>query len=334
METWFRAGLIALISIALLSFSLGAPPLAGGGGVPGKGTASLASSVRRLPGPGGSKIFMTQVPNGVLTSGPALTSWSQTRADLFGRGLDGALWHAFRTSTGWSDWQYLGGRITDQTGPAAVAWGPNRIDVFVEGVDRQLWHLWWDGASWSSWQPLGGILTDGPAVASQAAGRLDVVVAGSDSAIYHMWWAGSSWSGWERLGGTTYSAPAIAAWGPGKLDVFVAGTDPRLFTQQLWHAWWDGSRWAGWEPLGGSMLTSPAAASSATGELDVVAPGADGTLGDTRYVNGSWLPWTPNITVQRTSYPPALAESLDGTREQVCLTDLAGTAWCGVYEGS
>src|SRR5262249_56052520 len=76
---------------------------------------------------------------GVLTSGPAVCSWSSGRLDVFVRGTDNALWHKW-FSNGWSGWESLGGVLTSD--PAAVSWGPNRIDVFVRGTDNALWHKW------------------------------------------------------------------------------------------------------------------------------------------------------------------------------------------------
>ena len=77
---------------------------------------------------------------GVLTSGPAVSSWSNGRLDCFVRGTDSALWHKW-WQNGWSGWESLGGVLT--SGPAAVSWGNGRIDVFVRGTDSALWHKWY-----------------------------------------------------------------------------------------------------------------------------------------------------------------------------------------------
>lgn len=267
----------------------------------------------------------TRVPNGTLTSGPALTSWSPSRYDLFGRGTDGALWHAWRTGSGWSNWESLDGQIEAGTSPAAVAWGNNRIDVFIEGTDRQLWHIWWTGTGWSSWEPLGGILTSGPAVASWAAGRLDVVAAGAGGDIYHTWWDGARWNGWESLGGGTGFAPAITAWGPGRLDIFVDGTDG-----QLWHDWYSAG-WVTWEGLGNALTAGPAAASVAPGELDVAVPWRGGQLYGLKYA-GDWGFWEAFLGQESTTHSPALVSLLDGATEEVCVTDTSGFPQCGSFK--
>src|SRR2546423_5446837 len=78
---------------------------------------------------------------GVIVTGPAVSSWSPGRLDVFGTGTDNHLWHKWWNGSYWSGWENLGGTIIDN--PAAVSWGPNRIDVFARGTDNQLWHRWW-----------------------------------------------------------------------------------------------------------------------------------------------------------------------------------------------
>src|SRR5215831_8671385 len=178
--------------------------------------------------------FGFQSLGGGFTSSPAVASLGPNGLDVFGRGLDGALWHDTWNGTSWSGWQSLGGILT--SAPAAVSWGPNRIDVFARGQDNALWHRWWDGSAWGGWQGLGGALTEAPAVASWGANRLDVFVRSTDSGLWHTWWDGSTWSGWQGLGGTLTAAPGAVSWGLNRVDVFVRGTDAAL-----WHKWWDGS---------------------------------------------------------------------------------------------
>src|SRR5215510_7733346 len=45
---------------------------------------------------------------GLITSGPAISSWASGRLDCFARGADNALWHKWY-SGGWSGWESLGG---------------------------------------------------------------------------------------------------------------------------------------------------------------------------------------------------------------------------------
>jgi hypothetical protein len=53
------------------------------------------------------------------------------RLDLFGIGVDNALWHKAFDSNGWHNWQPIGGVLT--SAPSAVSWAPNRIDVIARG---------------------------------------------------------------------------------------------------------------------------------------------------------------------------------------------------------
>lgn len=221
---------------------------------------------------------------GVLTSSPAVSSWSATRADVFVRGSDNGLYQNTWNGTAWSNWRPLGGVLT--SAPAATSWSANRIDVFVRGTDNQLYHKSSDGTNWSNWEPLGGILTSDPAVASWANGRLDVFVRGTDNALWHKWFDAGGWSGWENLGGILTSSPAATSWGPNRLDVFVRGTD-----NGLWQRSWNGTGWSSWQPLGGVLTSAPSAASCSSGHLDVLVLGTDLAL--YRMGNsGTWGSWT------------------------------------------
>jgi hypothetical protein len=204
---------------------------------------------------------------GVLTSGPAVSSWSNGRLDCFVRGTDSALWHKWFDG-GWSGWESLGGILTSS--PAAVSWGRGRIDVFVRGTDSALWHKWFDGG-WSGWESLGGVLTSGPGAVSWGRGRIDVFGAGTDSALWHKWFDGG-WSGWESLGGILTSTPAVSSWAPGRLDVFVAGTD-----SAMWHKWFQNG-WSGWESLGGILTSAPAAVSWGPNRIDTFVMGTDSAM--------------------------------------------------------
>lgn len=78
---------------------------------------------------------------GIITSGPAVSSWASNRLDCFVKGTDNAMWHKWWDGSSWSGWESLGGVIDDN--PAAVSWGPNRIDCFARGMNNHMWHKWW-----------------------------------------------------------------------------------------------------------------------------------------------------------------------------------------------
>jgi len=95
-----------------------------------------------------------------FTSGPCITSWSDTRIDVFARGgTNGSLWHNYSLDAGatwgianWEDWGG-GGTITTDP-PDCVAWANNRIDIVARGSNGHVWHQWWGGAL-GTWEDLG-----------------------------------------------------------------------------------------------------------------------------------------------------------------------------------
>ena len=216
---------------------------------------------------------------GIITAGPAVSSWAGERLDTFVKGADNALWHKWFAG-GWSDWESLGGIIDGS--PAAVSWSSGRIDVFARGMDNALWHKWFDGG-WHNWESLGGTITAGPAVSSWAPGRLDVFAKGADNALWHRWFDGG-WHGWESLGGIIDNEPAATSWSSGRIDVFARGMD-----NALWHKWFDGG-WSDWESLGGTITAGPAASAWAPGRLDVFAKGADNAMWH-KWFDGGWSDW-------------------------------------------
>lgn len=232
--------------------------------------------------------FATTTPwtslGGVLTSGPATSSWGSTRTDVFARGTDDALWTRMWNGSAWTAWQSMGGLLTSK--PAAVSWGADRIDVFIRGTDGALWTRSWNGTAWSAWQSLGGILASGPAVASWASGHLDVFVKGRDSQLWQRTFDSGAWGGWKPVGGISTSDPAAWSSTSNRIDLFVRGTDGAL-----WHRAWNGTAWAGWESLKGSLTSGPAAASCAAGHQDVFAVGSDSALYQLGFNGTSWGSW-------------------------------------------
>ena len=100
-------------------------------------------------------------PAGTIT--PCVAQNQDGRLEVFGLGLDGALWHIWQTSpnNGWSGWDTLGA-----PGPGVPIPGPNccvsnnqdgRLEVFVIGADASLWHIWQTSPNngWSGWASLG-----------------------------------------------------------------------------------------------------------------------------------------------------------------------------------
>lgn len=67
---------------------------------------------------------------------PSVVAWGPNRLDLFGVGLDSAMWHRWWDGRSWNNWEFLGGQLTSS--PIPAAWGPNRLDLFSVGVNSSL----------------------------------------------------------------------------------------------------------------------------------------------------------------------------------------------------
>jgi hypothetical protein len=97
---------------------------------------------------------------GGFTSGPCITTWSDTRIDVFARGgTNNSLWHNYSVDAGttwaianWEDWG--GGGILTTDPPDCTAWADSRIDIVARGANGHIWHQWWGGAL-GVWEDLG-----------------------------------------------------------------------------------------------------------------------------------------------------------------------------------
>jgi len=256
------------------------------GGVNADGTAN--DQLYQRTNESGS--WTAPIAGSCLRSGPAASSWSNTRIDVFYRGCDNAIWHNWWT--GGSIWygESLGGCTLGA--PGAASWGTNRLDVFIRGCDNALWHYWWVGGPTWYGEGLGGCLRSGPAAVSWGNNRLDVVYRGCDDAIWHSWQQnGSAWHG-ESLGGCTMLSPGIASWESGKLDVFHRGCGPAGAGEGMYQKSYSGS-WGGWTSLGGCLASGPGADAWAPDKIDVFIRGCDSPANSYRDVfNTSWSGWS------------------------------------------
>jgi hypothetical protein len=236
-------------------------------------------------------------------TGPAVSSWSAGRLDVFVEGTDGALYQKSWTGTSWSSWHSLGAGLTSS--PAATVTTPNtanHVYVFVRGTDGAVWTKHWNGSAWSTWASIGGQLASGtgPAVCSQGS-SLDVFVQGTDHVLYYKQWDGTTWSGWKSLGAGLTSSPGVTSQANGKIDVFVRGTD-----NAIWYKEYSGSSWSTWHGLSGLVAsgTGPAACSWGAGRLDVFIQGTDGVLYQRAWTGSSWSGWQ-SLSGKLTSSPAA-----------------------------
>ena len=109
----------------------------------------------------GAYIPLTTLAGG-FSSGPCITSWSDTRIDVFARGeTANNLWHNHSDDAGatwalgnnWESWG--GGGTIAADAPDCVAWAPGRIDIVARGIDGHIWHQASSNGSPGTWADLG-----------------------------------------------------------------------------------------------------------------------------------------------------------------------------------
>jgi trypsin/repeat uncharacterized protein DUF346 len=218
---------------------------------------------------------------GTFTSDLAASSWGPGRLDVFGRGVEGALWHkAWVNGFGWFPWESLGGSIQGQ--PAAVSWGSGRIDVVARMSDDSVGHWYWAGSGWG-YDNLGGVVTSSPALSTWGPNRLDVFARGSTGEMAHKAWD-NGWFPWENLGGgQTVGDPSAVSWSAGRLDAVS-----RMANNTVGHWYW-APGW-GYDNLGGVVTDSPVISTWGPGRLDVFARGSTNEMAHMAWDNG-WFPW-------------------------------------------
>jgi hypothetical protein len=213
---------------------------------------------------------------GQLGSDPSLGTNADGRLEVFARGADGTLHHAWQVDLagGWSSWATLFGDVAGV--PAIGRNADGRLEAFVRASDNSIQHVWQvaPNSDWSNWVSMGGAVNADPAVASNADGRLEVFVRGNDNALWHAWQtaANGEWFGWASLGGTLKGKPVVSINLDGRLEVFARGTD-----DALWHKWQMGPNgdWSDWASLGGNITTDPEIGINADGRMEVFVQGLD-----------------------------------------------------------
>ncbi len=254
---------------------------------------------------------------GTFTSPPVAVALGQDRLDVFGLGLDYALYHKVHAAAApvgqqWSpNWENLGGNFTST--PVVVSTGNNRIDLFGLGPDQGMLHRGWHGSvvtgisplpdagKWSDWDELGGGFTSLPAVLPAASGAFDLFARGLDFMMYRATWTPGAPADWQLLGGGLLGEPPAAS-APVAVRVrngtyvFVTGADG-----SVWYTVFDGTVWKPWESMGpASMTTGDKDAVTFISEPVVVALFPESDVVDPGTIT------TSGITGQLASQPPPL----------------------------
>lgn len=203
---------------------------------------------------------------------------------VFGRGTDNRLWWRHQTSSGWSAWASLGGRLTSKpTANVGGALAPGAVAVFARGTDGAVWGRalhgnTMGGVEWTPWVSLGGRLLAGtaPASAGNDSG-LFIAAVGTDRAV----WVAEELVGkglsWQSVGGRTTVDPGVASPSASAVVAFARGTDNAAWYKEFFgHT---GGVTAGWHSLHGKLTSGVSALTqhegSQFGATSVFALGSD-----------------------------------------------------------
>jgi hypothetical protein len=184
-------------------------------------------------------------PSGVtLVGSPSAASWGAGEYDVYARGANHTVYHAYSTDGSTYTWMSQGGSVTNDV--ACGSWGLNRLDGYALGTGSgALWHQYWDGSVWhptqSTWQQ------DIPetdakyalGACSWATNRIDLfdVDKATGTNVGHVYFNESGWHGdWSETHtppATPISAPCATSWGVNRIDSFVLGSDGKCY-----HLYW------------------------------------------------------------------------------------------------
>ncbi|HEX3624775.1 MAG TPA: hypothetical protein VH280_05040 [Verrucomicrobiae bacterium] len=175
-----------------------------------------------------------------LVGSPTASSWAAGRYDVYARGADHTVYHAYSTDGTTFLWTDQGGSVTNDV--ASCSWGANRLDGFALGTGTgAIWHQYWDG----SWHPTGTTWAQNtPETNAKYAlgasawgnGRIDLF-DNNGSTIGHIFYDSGAWHGdWTETHtppATPTSAPCATSWSFNRVDGFVLGSDGKCY-----HTYW------------------------------------------------------------------------------------------------
>ncbi|TXH69122.1 MAG: alpha/beta hydrolase [Lysobacteraceae bacterium] len=130
----------------------------------------------------------TRIGGGTLSSDIAVAMCIDGRLEIFARGADGSLWHAYQLAPNgaWSGWASMAVAMIEGSMPAVAlnAWGG--LQVFVRGPDNQIRYRRQTidgGWGWTEPRALLGIADSDPVVAANADGTLCVFTLAPDRSL-------------------------------------------------------------------------------------------------------------------------------------------------------
>jgi hypothetical protein len=198
---------------------------------------------------------------------------------VFGQGSDHALWWTFHTSTGWSRWASLGGRLTSK--PNAAGEGSTLgLAVVARGADGGVWYraAFRPDRSPTPWTSLGGHVLPGTApCAVYVHSTFYVLAVGTDRALwFNVTSDGARWAGWRSLGGRVVGDPGAGAFGLDTAVAFVRGTDNAVWAKEFTDNPTLPVR--SWHSLGGRLTSGVAAATVRDGPTYLFVLGTDNQI--------------------------------------------------------
>lgn len=223
--------------------------------------------------------------SGVSLESPYAVAVGSDRVALFAFGANHDVRVQWKSKSGWSRWESLGGPMV--TVPFAVSRDHRQLDVFCVDPAHAICHLRWDGARWGDWMKLdgeaGGPHITPPHAIAWGPDRLDLFVSGTDHGIYHNSLTAETWSGWVCIGEEMASPPFAVTRHPGMLEVFAIGREDRFPKKKNWSK---GEWEQRWDSLCESTaISAPCAILRKSDEVDVFFRGEERAI---YHISSDW----------------------------------------------
>ena len=202
-------------------------------------TANQLCHAWQMPGGGWSpwRVIRFNDPTGAITAAgtPAAGRNNDKRIEVFVRGSDGKLWHAWQprvNSMAASEVSQIvlypmEGQV-QIAGHPAIKNGAGKLEVLWVDADGSLAHVFQTRPD-NGWNAggsvrLGGSVQNRPTIGRAADGHLEVFARGLDNCIYYSAQTApgsNNWTPVTSLGGNYPSAPAVEVNKDGRLDLFL-----------------------------------------------------------------------------------------------------------------
>jgi hypothetical protein len=249
-------------------------------------------------------------PSGVSMSlSPVAVSWAPGRIDVFTRGSDNRLWHAWGNEAQMQGWDNPADISDMRSQPSAVAFAPGRLDIFWINSASNLQHTWW-GPGWFNedlGRPPNTPLINNPGAVAQGVNAMNIFVPGGDGRLWHKGWF-NGWTTWESVPGVSgiNGTPSATSPTPGRADVFWWTSANTIGHVGRVNGGWTALDFFSGGPGGGVVASSPTAISWGPTRVDVFWRTAGNRLTQVTNNNGNWSFGTPPATTDILTSPSAV----------------------------